>query len=124
MAIIAWQAWFVDVPIQGGVRRFNSAETAPEELPKDGCLAILAYYDTQAPGGEHLRFNYLSSDYYFFAYSNRGLILGSDNDRRESNVPGEIRSRYVDVTICRGVWTDDDTMAKVSEEMANAVELP
>jgi hypothetical protein len=116
MAIIGWKAWFVTVPQGKDILCFHSEEIAYKDLPRDGCLGFVVFEDKRKPDGYRKREFQTGSDYYFKA----GDIYGRDIDSRERDTPTDIAKRYTDPIIIRGIWTDDETMATVQEEMRNA----
>ena len=52
-------------------------------------------------------------DYYFKADE----VYGVDVDTRERSVVEDINQRYVNPYIIKGIWTSDDVMKKMQEEM-------
>ena len=111
--IVGWKAWFVDVPQQQEIHIYSSDDMGFEELPQDGCLALILYNSNLKPDGNNRSIIYKTYDYYFKA----GQIYGADVDVRERNVPSEIATRYINPHIIRGIWTDDATMEVVEAAM-------
>lgn len=122
--IVGWRAWYVRP--DGAVMEFTSRQIAWEDLPDDGMLGIRWYEDTYHPNNEGLRngLKITGMDYYFMADGPSGIIMGADVDRRGVNVPDEIRSRYTNAKVKRGIWTDPDTFDKVWQDIKAATELP
>lgn len=114
--IIAWKAWFVTVPMQEAPLSYTSDDCDWAELPNDGCLGVVLFEDSKKPDGYRNRTILSTYDYYFKS----GNVYGSDNDVRERNVQQEIKDRYVDPVIIRGIWTDEETMHEVQQQMRNA----
>lgn len=121
MAIIGWKAWFVDVPHGAEIRRFSSDGNFLAQLPVDGCLGVVSFFSDKKPDGNPTRQNFAGLDYYFFVATRNGLIVGADVETREKNLPKELYERYKNPVVCRGIWTDDDTMKQVTKEMREAI---
>ena len=80
------------------------------ELPDDGVLEIVVYFDDG-------RRNFLGAmDYYFYAPHADGPIYGSDIH----TTADEIRRRYPGAVVKRGKWVPEATMARVTAEALDA----
>ena len=111
--IVGWKAWFVDVPHQHSTLSYSSRDNKFEDLPQDGCLGIITFEDNKKPDGFHKRGMLSGYDYYFKA----GEIYGVDVETREKNAVEDIKKRYVDPCIIRGIWASDDMMKAIQAEM-------
>ena len=120
--IIGWQAWFVNMPKQTEILRYTSEDSCFSCLPKDGCLGIRLYEDILKPNGEEYQCcgQFKGYDWYFMAKGPKGPIYGVDVDQRTKNVPEELKERYRDPVIIRGIWTDWDTMREFNAEFNTA----
>ena len=114
--IVGWRAWFVDVPEQHDLVRYDSESCSFNNLPKDGCLGLAQYEDALKPDGRHKRILLNGYDYYFKA----GEIYGVDIDSREHNAVEDINARYINPIIIRGIWTTNDLIMKMHAEMSEA----
>jgi hypothetical protein len=110
--IIGWKGWFVD-SLHTKLITYSSKDTIFEELPQDWCLGFVLFEERLRPDGNHYRQIFSSMDYYFKS----GDIYGGDVDVRERNVQAEMKQRYNNPYIIRGIWTTDDLIRKASEEM-------
>ena len=113
--ILIWHTWFVDVP-QTKITHYTSNELDWCDLPRDGCLGVVIVSATKT-GDRHQVWNYNSYDYYFQAKGVNGPIYGCDIQQRETDIIKDINSRYEEVSIIRGIWTDETTMAYVQAEI-------
>lgn len=113
----------MDVP-QTELIRFDSETTPWEDLPSDGCLGFVFYYSSVGGDGRHLRWELSAYDWYFKADGMNGPVYGSDVDQRELDRPSDIRSRYTGATLVRGIWTDEETIRIVQDEMHGSVTCP
>lgn len=104
-----WRAWFV------GGEVYVSTETAPSELPDDGCLGVIHYTGLETPK-RHL---HSGEDLYFWWDGPEGLVIGSNSDD-----PDVTRQRYPGCVIVRGKWTTPERMAAVQRQMNEAREAP
>lgn len=105
MRVIAWRAFY------RGSRVYTSERTVWEDLPGDGVLSIVLYFDEAAPSRDPLRRIMEGSDYYFRAPGESGPIFGHSDETPES-----IRRRYPGASIKRGQWTDDETMHRITQQ--------
>lgn len=110
--ITCWIAWFVDVP-QTKVTRYISFNTEWEELPRDGMIAC-AFISDREDGG-HSKWKFSGYDFYFKADGINGPIYGCDIEQREVDKKKDIAERYVNASIIRGMWTDEDTMYEIQQ---------
>lgn len=109
MTPVGWLAWYTEG------RRYSSDETAWDDLPDDGALLFVVYFDRTTPGGVRHKRILSGADYYF----RQGPLLADTNDP-----PDEIRRRYPGAVIKRGKWTTDDDMARVLAEAKSAMTQP
>ncbi len=112
--IIGWRTWYSDGA------RITSKDTRFIDLPDDGLLILLAYFDEKAPSGKPRREEYSGCDFYFAWMNERNLLVFGCND----DDPKETRRRYPGVVIIRGKSTDNRFYQKVSEEARLAVDAP
>lgn len=77
----------------------------------DTVLGILVYHS------DGTRSKFTGYDYYFKADGLGGELIGCDVDVRERNTKEDIESRYKNVIIKRGIWTDPGTMRVVDDSM-------
>lgn len=114
--IIGWRAWFTEVPLQGKLLRFSSVNTPWEKLPRDGCLGIVLYEDRNKPDGNPLRLILSGHDHYFRADGVNDYLYGASDSSTS-----DIKARYSNPNIIRGIWTDAVTTDQVVKEMREAV---
>ncbi len=112
--IIGWRAWYAD----GG--RPTSTETRLVDLPDDGLLILLAYFEEKAPSGSPRKEEYSGCDTYFAWMNERNLLVFGCNDDSVE----EVRRRYVGAVVIRGQGTDNRFYEKVAEEARLAVDAP
>lgn len=105
MRCIGWKAWYT------GGRKFDSSRTAWADLPDDGALAIVIYFDERSADRLPQRRIMTGSDYYF----RDGDIYGQNNETAEDN-----RRRYPNASFKRGKWTTDDEMQRINAELTLA----
>jgi hypothetical protein len=115
MAIIGWKAWFVSVPQGQDILRFSSTDTTYDDLPDDGCLGFVVYYDRAKPDGNPRRLILKSEDYYFMV----GDTPCGNCDSLKEN-----KDRYTTGRIIRGMWTSDGNMEQADDQMCEAVTWP
>jgi len=101
-----WKAWFITMPVQYGILRFDSDTHTFEDLPKDGAIAF-KFGDIRLVG----------YDWYFIADGYDGFIYGADNDSRLRSIKEDISSRYINPLIFRGIWVTSTKMDKVYKEL-------
>ena len=108
-----WTAWFVSIPRQGELQEYVGNDASYiKQLPTDGCLGIIIQHDD---GTNQALVGY---DYYFTADGNEGKpIIGCANETRETEVVKDIKARYTNPYIIRGVWTDSDTIDEIKEKV-------
>ena len=90
---VVWQAWFISLPVQTEVLRFDSSHHQWGDLPRDGAIAFR--YDGLRLDGY---------DWYFRVDSPCGEIFGVDNETRNRLYPDEIVNRYPGADVFRGIW--------------------
>lgn len=115
--IIAWSAWFIDIPDQQKITRYNSADCVFEDLPRDGCLALVTFENRKKPDQTHIKNIYKGYDYYFRADGLAGYLYACDLDSRERATASDIAARYKNPVIIRGAWTDRNTLQTVIDEV-------
>lgn len=113
--IIGWKAWFVNVPEHTYLLRFDSRDTPFIALPKEGCLGFVLFEDTRKSDGKRHRVFRTSADYYFQPEGWDEVLV--TNDKRERNAPEEIKKEFINPYIIYGVWTKDEFMETVNQEM-------
>lgn len=121
--IIGWRAWYVgsgNFP----VIEYNSNEHVWATLPEDGMLAVRTYEDELKPNGDNKGIKLSGMDYYFTAFGPQDLFVGADIDRREVDVANEIKERYTNAVVKRGMWTDSNTMEMAFRAMQEAKRWP
>jgi len=112
MEVIGWRVWYADGS------QHNSKDTEWEDLPDDGVLIIVLYFDEKRPDGKPLRRINSGVDWYFRAKGLRDFIYGQNNDTPEEN-----RKRYGDnISLKQGKWTDEETMYKAEQEASEALD--
>ncbi len=99
MLVQGYRAWYTED------RTFDSESTAWDDLPSDGCLFVMLYFDENAPSGMPLRRAMSGSDWYF----REGEVYGHNCDSLEEN-----QARYPNGSFKRGQWTDDEEMTRVN----------
>lgn len=101
MDVVAWKAWY-----RGG-QSFCSPGTEWEDLPNEGVIAVAIRFDN----GMHRVMT--GSDYYWMVE-----ILGKTTfcQGLHEDKPAE---RYPGASIKRGVWTSDEEMQQILQEMAD-----
>lgn len=95
-SVVGWRAWYTEE------RRFSSADTDWTELPVDGVLVIVVYYDD----GDRKHFDH--REWYFHE---PGTDFFAATDRLE-----QAYVRYPDVDFKRGKWTDQETFESARQE--------
>lgn len=114
MKVIGWRAWYADES------RYDSKATRWEDLPDDGVLVVVLYFDENRPDGKPLRRINSGVDWYFRAKGLKGFIYGQNNDTPEEN-----KKRYGDdILLKRGKWADDSMMHRAEREASAAVDCP
>jgi hypothetical protein len=106
MDVLVWKAWYRDG------KAFCSTGTKWAELPDEGVLGVVIVFDEISPGTEvRQRRMMAGSDLYWACEIGEHWTLceGSHEDRPEERYPGAV--------IKRGVWTSDEEMQRVNEEM-------
>ena len=118
--VIGWRAWFVDIPNHTKLLRFESNTTSFLELPDNGCLGFVLYYDTNKPDGNPHRLYLKSQDYYFNIHDEvKGCVAESGQD-----TVGDIKKNFPDPYIIAGRWTLDALMEQAEVEMVEAAICP
>jgi hypothetical protein len=107
MDILAWKAWY------SGGRAFCSTGTDWADLPDEGVLGIVVVFDEVSPAGTRLHRFVSGTDLYWMVdiLGHPTICQGSHDDKPERRYPG--------ASIKKGVWTSDEEMARVNDEMAN-----
>ncbi len=113
MKVIGWRAWYAD----GAV--FDNAKTEWDDLPADGVITIVVYFDQPAPSGAPLRRILDSSDWYFRAPDGGDWIYGHNNDD-----PEETKRRYPGASLKRGRWTTDCRIKEIETAAMQARNQP
>jgi len=111
MKVIGWRAWYADGS------KYDSKTTKWKDLPEDGVLVVVLYFDDKRPDGKLLRRINTGGDWYFKAKGLEGPIYGQNNDTPEEN-----EKRYGEsISLKRGKWSDDATMQQAEKEASEAV---
>lgn len=114
MKVIGWRVWYADES------NYDSKNTSWNDLPDDGVLIIVLYFDENRPDGKPLRRINSGVDWYFRARGLKDFIYGQNNDSPEEN-----KKRYGDnISLKRGKWTDEPTMHQVEKEASEALNCP
>lgn len=114
MKVIGWRAWYADGS------KYDSETTEWRDLPDDGVLIIVLYFDDKRPDGKPLRRINSGVDWYFKATGLKGSIYGLNNDTPEEN-----KKRYgEDISLKQGKWTDEPIMYQAEKEAMEAVDWP
>jgi hypothetical protein len=106
MDVLTWKAWF-----RGG-QAYCSPGTEWENLPDEGVLAVVVVFDEKSPGTDvTLRRMVSGSDLYWAAEieGHWTICQGCWEDKPAKRYPG--------ASIKHGVWTSDDEMQRVNDEM-------
>lgn len=113
---VEYEAWFVDVPMQSRILRFKSENIEDiKTLPTDGCIAIAIRYSDMSM---HSLIGY---DWYWIADGpNDQYIAGCEVENREIQIQADIKERYVNPYIIRGIWTTPTLMRQIQDEMNGA----
>jgi len=114
MKVIGWRVWYADGS------KCDSAATKWKDLPDDGVLIIVLYFDEKRSDGKPLRRINSGVDWYFRVKGPKGFIYGQNNDTPEEN-----KKRYgKDISLKRGKWADDATMQQAEREASGAIDCP
>lgn len=107
MNVEGWRAYYT------GGREFDSAGCEWADLPADGVLALVLYYDVWSGDGEvQHRLVLDGSDWYFH---DGDELFGSNSDP-----PDETLERYPGVEMKRGKWTTAAEMQAVKQRAMNS----
>ena len=120
--VVAWKAWFVDVPKQKVLKEFSSKTTEWTRLPRDGAVGFVLFSTPKDEGGRYGTLPMQGYDRYFRAKGMFHYIYGCDVDSREIDLASDIRRRNTAPSIIRGIWTDDATVVLVRERIQTAIE--
>ncbi len=116
MKVIGWKAWYTD----GSV--YDSKQTIWQDLPDDGAVSVVLYFDEVDHSGKPIRRTLEGSDYYFMAPGLNDNIYGESFAQVRYDVVKDIARRHPGASIKRGKWTDDETMRRISKEAQEANE--
>jgi hypothetical protein len=106
MEVVAWKAWY-----HGG-RAFCSTGAPWEDLPDEGVLGVVMVFDEKSPGTDvQMRRMMAGSDLYW------GCEIGGHFTLCEGSHEDLPQERYPGASVKRGVWTSDEEMSRVNEEM-------
>lgn len=107
MRVAAWKVWYAD-----GSRHVGTTPEAWAELPADGVLVVMLYYDEHAETPPHVRLRRImqGNDSYWLQPGEPDHIYGQSNDP-----PGAIRERYPGAMVKLGRWADDGTYKEVEQ---------
>ena len=109
MKVVGWRAWYTDGS------KYDSATTRWNDLPDDGVVVIVLYFDNKT------RRIMDGSDWYFRAKHESGdFVYGENNDPSEEN-----KKRYgEDISLKRGQWTTEKVMYGFQKEAMATLECP
>ena len=108
-SVIGWKAWYQDGAM------YSSRHTSWADLPDDGVVLVLLYFDATTEQGESLR-RYMEGDnWYFMAPGPDGPIYGHNSHDREEN-----QRRYPGLIAKRGQWTDERSLREIQQSAAAA----
>lgn len=109
MKVVGWRAWYTDGS------KYNSKDTKWKDLPDDGVVVIVLYFDNKT------RRIMDGSDWYFRAKHESGdFIYGENNDSPEEN-----KKRYgEDISLKRGKWTAEKIMYGLQKEAMATEDCP
>jgi len=115
MKVIGWRAWYADGS------KYNSKDTKWSDLPDDGVIVVMLYFDEKKPSGNPKRRIMDGSDWYFQAKHESGdFIYGENNDSPEEN-----KKRYgEDISLKKGKWTAEKIMYASQKEAMEAKICP
>ena len=111
MVVVGWKAWDTQN------RVYSSDVHSWEELPKEGALVVMVYFDELDSGGKHYREILKGRRRYFKAVgsSNNEFFKGTLWNEQKILRTYDTREDWVK----EGVWDDDATMeAAIAEALA------
>lgn len=109
MKVIGWRGWYADGS------KYDSGTTKWRDLPADGVLVIMLYFDNKT------RRIMDGSSWYFRAKHKSGEFIYGEND----DSPEENRKRYgKSISLKRGQWTIEKFMEDCQKEAMAAKECP
>jgi len=109
MKVIGWRAWYADGS------KYDSASIVWEDLPGDGVLVIMLYFDNKTR-----RIMDGSSCYFRARHESGEFIYGENDDSLEEN-----RKRYGEsILLKRGKWTTEKFMRDCQKEAMDTKECP
>lgn len=109
MKVIGWRTWYADG------KKYNSKDMRWNDLPDDGVLVIMLYFDNKTR-----RIMDGSSWYFRVKDKSGGFIYGENDDSPEEN-----RKRYGEsISLKRGKWTTEKIMQDFQKEAMDAKECP
>lgn len=96
--VVGFRIWYVDGTIATGTTRADW-----EQLPDDGVLIVMLYYNRFDTGGDsRYRRVLMSNDHFWHAPGTMDAIFGQSDD-----APHVITAKYEQAHVKRGKWTDD-----------------
>lgn len=111
MTVQGWRAWYV-----GGQVYEGTTFAQWHDLPADGVLVVMLYYDRDAAQGRPLRLSLSGDDYY---WQTPAAVFGSSKDAQE-----QIKLRYPGASLKRGKWGTLDAMDAASAASRDSHERP
>lgn len=109
MKVIGWRVWY------GDDSKYDSKNTRWEDLPDDGVVVVMLYFDNKT------RRIMDGSDWYFRAKHKSGDFIYGEN----SDSPEENRKRYgKGISLKRGQWTTEKIMYALQEEAMKTKDCP
>lgn len=109
MKVIGWRAWYADGS------KYDSAAIQWKDLPDDGVLVIMLYFDNKTR-----RIMDGSSCYFRTRHESGEFIYGENDDSPEEN-----RKRYGEsISLKKGKWTTEKFMRDSQKEAMDTKECP
>lgn len=108
MRPLGWRAWYT----QGRV--YDSRFDSWPELPKEGVLAIVVFFDTKDSAGEHYKEILNGRRRYFRSIGSSGAEFYKASLWTEKKITNTYAARPECVK--EGIWDDDETMEAVLAE--------
>lgn len=107
-AVDSWRIWYTSD------RQYNSVGDDWQDLPDDGVLALVIYYDEYSADGEvQHRFVHDGEDWYFHEPGTD--FFGSNQDTLEEN-----QRRYPNCIFKRGKWVPRAEYKRVRQQAIDA----
>jgi hypothetical protein len=104
--VLTWKAWY-----RGG-QAYCATGHEWADLPDDGVLGVVVVFDEKSPGTEVQLRRFVSGSDLYWACEIDGhftICQGAWEDKPHKRYPG--------AEIKKGVWTSDEEMQRVNDEM-------